>query len=54
MSFNVGDKIRYSLFSNVEIIGEDDLYFTLKDKNGNEKKIYKSLVEEYAKLENNV
>lgn len=51
MSFKIGDKIRYSLISNVQIVGEDGLCFILKDKNGNEKKVYKDLVNKYGKLE---
>lgn len=51
MKFKVGDKIRYSLISNVTIIDEDDVHFILKDKNGNIKKVYKELVNKYSRLE---
>jgi len=48
--FKLGDRINYGFFSNLEIVGEDENHFILKDKNGNTKKVFKSLIIKYAKL----
>lgn len=48
--FKVGDKIDYDIIRNVEIIGEDEKHFVLRDKTGYEKRIYKTLVNKYGKI----
>lgn len=47
--FNIGDKIDYGFYSNVKIVGEDEHHYILEDKNGNTKKVFKSLIEKYGK-----
>lgn len=48
--FKVGDMINYGFFTNLKIVGEDEHHFILQDKNGNTKKVFKSLIEKHAKL----
>ena len=48
--FKIGDKIKYSFYSCLEIIDIDNDYYHLKDKSGNVKQVYKSLVDKYGKL----
>ena len=50
MEFKVGDNIDYGFYPNVDIVGEDEKHFVLRTKSGSEKKIYKSLVNNNAKL----
>ena len=44
-----GDVINYGMFSNLTIIAEiDDKHYLIQDKNGNQKKIFKSLINKYG------
>ena len=44
-----GDVINYGLLSNLTIIAEiDDKHYLIQDKNGNQKKIFKSLINKYG------
>ena len=47
--FYPGDTINYGFFSNLTIISEiDDKHYLIQDKNGNQKKISKSLINKYG------
>lgn len=48
--FKIGDVINYGFFVNIKIVGEDEEHFILEDKNGNTKKVYKSIINKYAKI----
>ena len=44
-----GDVINYGILSNLTIIAAiDDKYYLIQDKNGNQKKIFKSLINKYG------
>lgn len=47
--FKIQDKIDYTFYKNVTIIGEDEKHYILKDATGCEQKIYKQLVDKYGK-----
>ena len=47
--FNVGDTLNFGFFTNVEVIGISGKNYILKDKQGNEKKVYIELVNKYGK-----
>jgi len=46
--FEIGNMIKYGFYNKIKIIGEDKEHFILQDKNMNEKKVYKSLINKYA------
>ncbi len=48
--FKIGDIINYGFATKVEIISMDEKHYTLKDRQGNNKKIYIELVNKYGKL----
>lgn len=48
--FNIGDVIDYGFFSNVKIVGKTNEEYILRDKNGNIKKVYRSLIDKSGKL----
>lgn len=45
-----GTKVTYSLFKNITFEGTDEAHVILKDKNGNIKKVYKSLFLKYGRI----
>jgi len=48
--FKIGDKINYMFYSNLEIIKEDVLHYTLKDSSNHTKKVYKELIDKHGEL----
>ena len=48
-TIKIGTMFNYPLYSSVEFIGTDERHVILRDRHGNEKKIYKSLFADYAK-----
>ena len=48
--FKIGDVINYGFYANIKVVGEDEEHYILEDKNGNTKKVYKSLVDKYGKI----
>ena len=48
--FKRDDKIDYGFYKDLKVVGEDEKHYILRDRVGNLKKVYKSLVNEYGKL----
>ena len=48
MMVKIGDIIDYGFFINLKVIKEDELHYTLEDKDGNTKKVYKELVDKHS------
>lgn len=48
--FKIGDIIDYSFFNGVRVVGSTENEYVLQDKAGNQKNIYKHLVDKYGKL----
>ena len=46
-----GTKVKYDIFQNITFEGTDEVHVILKDKNGNVKKVYKSLFLKYGRVE---
>ena len=44
----IGDVINYGFYTELTVAWEDDMHFILKDKNGNQKKVYKELVHKHG------
>lgn len=50
--FQVGDYVNYGFYTMLKIVNKDEKHYHLKDSSGNQKKVYKSLIEEHATLIN--
>jgi len=52
--YKKGQKLKYGLYTNVEFVRKENIkgteYAILKDKFGNEKKVYLDLFEKYARV----
>lgn len=46
-----GTKVSYPFFKNIFFEGTDERHVIMKDKEGNEKKVYKELFLKYGKIE---
>jgi len=47
-----GTKIEYGMFTNITFEGTDSKHVIMKDKNGNEKRVFKSLFKKYGNIVN--
>jgi hypothetical protein len=50
-TLEIGTKVEYVFFKNLEFVGTDDRHVLLKDKNGAVQPFYKELFNKYGKLQ---
>lgn len=48
--FQIGDFVNYMFYREIEIVGKNMICYVLKNSKGEEKEVYKELIDKYGKL----